>query len=196
MNQIIKTTLQEKIYDFCLESKETNPFILYNQIVNFTEVPMHGPIHHFIIPAVLFTIYHNIINSDLDVKRKNLDISIERSNLVPAGFCTNFGSCGAGLGVGIFFSVITNNSALSVNTWSNVITITSEIELLIAKNGGPRCCKRDSYLSLIKAVNVLNKQQNLNLNYNTEIKCAFSKKNPHCRLNNCLFYKNNVHKIS
>ncbi len=181
--------LTDEIIRYCLNDDGLDPFELYNQIVRIDGVPMHGPIHHFIIPAVLLTIFHNHIDRDKVLLDKQLIIALERANIVPGAFCANFGACGAGLGVGIFFSILTDNKPLSEESWRDVMMVTSESLALIAKHGGPRCCKRDSYLSLQTAINVLNEKYNINVIYDAKIACAFSNYNSSCKKESCLYYK-------
>ena len=42
-----------------LNSKESDPTILFSQIENLPSVHMHGPEHHIIVPCVLLTAYKN-----------------------------------------------------------------------------------------------------------------------------------------
>jgi len=108
---------------------------------------MHGPEHHFLVPAVLIAAYYNL-NVEYQTKIQNLKIARQRSEKIPGGFCGSHGTCGACIGAGIFFSIITQTTPLSGKTWqqSNLLTGTCLVE--IAMKGGPRCCKRDTLLLL------------------------------------------------
>ena len=68
-----------------------------------------------------------------------------------------------------------------------------ELELKNALNaigeiGGPRCCKRDSYLSILKAVDFV--KENLGISMERpEIRCSFRSKNNQCVGKRCPFCK-------
>lgn len=57
----------------------------------------------------------------------------------------------------------------------------------IGKFGGPRCCKRDSYLSIIEAVKFAKDKLNVKMDLDA-IKCSHSKTNPTCLKEKCVFY--------
>ncbi|MDL2292850.1 DUF5714 domain-containing protein [Acholeplasma sp. OttesenSCG-928-E16] len=180
-------TLEEKIYDICLKSKETNPISLFNLIISIEGIPMHGPIHHFIIPAVFLTCYNNLY-SDNNLKEK-LNIASKRAMIVPGGFCANYGACGAGLGVGIFVSIITDNNPLKQKSWSQTIISNAKCQTIIAKNGGPRCCKRNGYLAILAGIQFAKEEFNLDFSTTDNIECFKSQENTSCKKEACLFYK-------
>ena len=43
----------------CIHSNETNPLELTVELMNHPSVKMHGPEHHFLVPAVLLTTFYN-----------------------------------------------------------------------------------------------------------------------------------------
>ena len=49
----------------------------------------------------------------------------------------------------------------------------------IGKNGGPRCCKRDSYLAIIEAVGFTKEKLNIEMELD-KIECSRSKLNNQC----------------
>jgi hypothetical protein len=93
-----------------------DPFELAKIIMNNVKVPMHGPEHHFIIPAVLLAAYYNV-KGDLSEKRRKIKEARRRSSNVLGGFCGFYGDCGAAVGTGIFMSLITESTPLSVAEW-------------------------------------------------------------------------------
>ncbi len=65
----------------------------------------------------------------------------------------------------------------------------------IGKNGGPRCCKRDSYLAIIEAVKFTSE----NLEVNMELKqvtCSRSRMNNQCIREECPFHKKAKKKVA
>ena len=60
----------------------------------------------------------------------------------------------------------------------------------IGKNGGPRCCKRDSYLAIIEAVRFTKEKLNVEMELD-EIECSRSKLNNQCIQERCSFHVQN-----
>ena len=60
----------------------------------------------------------------------------------------------------------------------------------IGKNGGPRCCKRDSYLAIIEAVKFTKEKFGIEMELE-EIECSRSKLNNQCIEERCHFYAKN-----
>ena len=129
------------IEKFCKNSNSTNPIELAELIMNGSNIKIHGPEHHFLVPAVLLTAYYNKIG-EKEMILKKLKNARERSKNVLPGFCGFYGACGAGIGTGIFLSIILNSTPLSVNEWSLCGQMTATSLTSIASDNGPRCCKR------------------------------------------------------
>jgi len=67
--------------------------------------------------------------------------------------------------------------------------MTSESLRVIAENGGPRCCKRCSFLAVSQAVEFAQKELKVELSVDQPIVCDFSDFNKECLKNECIFYK-------
>ena len=76
----------------------------------------------------------------------------QRAEHVLGGFCGFYGNCGAAVGTGIFMSLITDATPLSHEEWRLSNLMTARSLLTIAHAGGPRCCKRNSFLAIAEAV--------------------------------------------
>lgn len=37
-----------QIKEICLKEKSKNPYMIWRKLIKFSNVPMHGPIHHII----------------------------------------------------------------------------------------------------------------------------------------------------
>lgn len=176
----------KEIKEHLLHSQETNPMILFNEIMDLEIIPIHGPIHHFIMPAVLLTCYHNKSENRSFLEERLIEAE-ERANTVPGANCAMCGYCGAAAGFGIFASILTNNSPYSIDSWNKVMTITSKISSDIAKYGGPRCCKRNGYLSLLAGSQEFEKLFGLSFPVEPPI-CHHFYRNKECKKTACLFY--------
>jgi hypothetical protein len=174
------------IETFCSNSTGLDPVELANSIMSNPGIKLHGPEHHFLVPAVLLTAYYNKTGNPELIKKK-LEIAKERAKNILGGFCGLYGNCGAGVGTGIFMSVILNSTPLSKEEWklSNLITSKSLYEIAI--NGGPRCCKRDSYIALETAIRFIEENLKVKLEY-SKIVCCYYKRNKECKQNDCKYY--------
>lgn len=163
-----------------------NPISIATEIMDNTSINMHGPEHHYLIPAVLLAAYKNAGGKiDFD---KAWQSARQRAKNVPGGICGMWGSCGAGIATGIFISVITGASPLSEIEWSLANQMTSKSLAVIAANGGPRCCKRNTYLAITQAVEFVKKQFDIVMEQPERIICQFSGRNEQCRQDKCLYH--------
>jgi hypothetical protein len=178
---------RELIGQFCINSKIEDPIEMALILMRNPVIKMHGPEHHFLVPAVLISCYYNV-KKEYDKKEDRIKEAMRRAERIPGGFCGSHGNCGAGVGAGISISVITNATPLSGQEWKLSNLITSKCLLSIAEIGGPRCCKRDTFLSLIEAAEFLNTNFDVKIKYNKNIKCEFSSLNKECIGNRCPFF--------
>ena len=171
---------------FCLKTEKTDPIEMAITIMKNGKIKMHGPEHHFLIPAVLLAVYYNKLN-DFQNKKKKIEIAKKRASNISGGFCGFYGNCGAGVGTGIFISLITDATPLSKKEWKLSNMMTSKSLYSIAYNGGPRCCKRNTFLSIIEALDFLKQNFNFELPEADNLICEFSSNNKECLQRECLF---------
>ncbi|MCL0056812.1 DUF5714 domain-containing protein [Dehalococcoidia bacterium] len=150
-------------------------------------IKMHGPEHHFLVPAVLLAAYFNMMR-DSEEKERTIKKARERADNILGGFCGFYGNCGAAVGTGIFVSLITKATPLSKEEWRLSNLITSKSLATIANNGGPRCCKRNSYLAIIEAGKFLKEHFGTKIEVESQPRCEFSSLNKECTRNNCPFF--------
>ena len=169
-----------------LKSKSNNPIEIVINIMNFDFINMHGPEHHFLDSGALLAAYKNSgMELDLD---KALDALAKRTILMPGGMCGAWGVCGAAACMGAALSVINRVSSLNDTVeYKYNMELTSLIINKMSKIGGPRCCKRNAFISLSTAVDYINKKMNSNMEIKF-IKCSFSDRNTHCIKNRCPYY--------
>ena len=94
------------IENTCKLSRLSDPIALANTIMHHPSVKMHGPEHHFLVPAVLLTVIQNIENNDENKFHKRLEVAKQRARNLLGGFCGFYGACGAAVGTGVFVSVL------------------------------------------------------------------------------------------
>jgi hypothetical protein len=174
------------IETYCVNTFENDPVKMAVEIMSNPKIKMHGPEHHFLVPAVLLAGYYNNINNHGIIKEKII-IAKERSQNILGGFCGFYGNCGAGVGTGIFMSIINNATPLSQNEWKLCNLMTSKSLEHIANNGGPRCCKRDSFAALETAIDFLKNNMSVTFSKN-KIKCIFNGMNKECKKTECKYF--------
>ena len=179
------------IENICSSSPKTDPLELAMDLMQEPYVNLHGPEHHYLIPAVLITSYCNQFETDSD-KRKKLALAKERASKVPGGYCGFYGSCGAGVGCGIFASVITGATPLTKDSWGFSNKMTGYVLSSLGEIGGPRCCKRNGFNSIIKASEFLFDETGKQLfDYkNARPVCTYKDKNKECIKMDCPFFLN------
>jgi hypothetical protein len=174
------------IENYCKNTFEIDPIKIAIAIMTNPKINMHGPEHHFLVPAVLLSTYCNIRNEHEYIREK-LILAKERSKNILGGFCGFYGTCGAGVGTGIFMSIITNATPFSKDAWKLCNLMTAKGLEHIANNGGPRCCKRDTFAAIETACDFL--ETNFNVKLPTEkITCTFSSMNKECKKNECKYF--------
>lgn len=184
-----ETALEETnpLVSLCLEDTSRNPIEILERLMSQPECHMHGPEHHVLVGAALLTAYNNCLpdSAKLDMKSA-LDEVVKRGQQVPGGACGYMGACGASISTGIFMSIVTRNTPFSTDTWRLCNLMTSRALEPVAENGGPRCCKRDSYLSVLTAIDFV--KENLGVEMEKpEVRCSRSQINEQCIGKKCPF---------
>lgn len=170
-----------------IKSKETDPLNLAVEIMKNQKIKMHGPEHHFLVPAVLIAVYYNI-KKQYNTKKEKIKEARKRAEKILGGFCGSHGVCGAAVGTGIFLSIITGSTPLSNKEWKLSNQITSKSLEKIAFHGGPRCCKRNTLLAILGAVSFVKQKLNVEIPTDENIICQFQDLNKECIKDRCPFY--------
>ncbi len=177
---------REFIERACLSSETTDPVALALRLMRHPSVKLHGPEHHFLVPAVLITALCNA-RGDQASKAGLLAEARRRSDAVAGGFCGFQGACGAGVGVGIFASLATGATPLARESWGLANGATARALTVIGRLGGPRCCKRTSWLALLSGIRFARERLGVRLEGRGPV-CQWSKVNPECLRRACPFH--------
>ena len=183
----------DKIISICLNSKSKNPIEIIEEMMSMPSCHMHGPEHHTMVGSALLTAYKNA-GGDIDLKASLYEMQ-KRGKQVPGGVCGFWGACGAGISAGMYISIALKSTPLSTEAWGLSNQMTARALDSIGKNGGPRCCKRDSYLAITEAVNFTREMLGVNMELN-EITCSRAKMNNQCIQEKCPFHKKPKKKIA
>ena len=176
----------DSIIGFCLRTGSKNPIEIIEAMMSMPFCHMHGPEHHVMVGAALLTAYKNA-GGDIDLG-KALSEMYARGKQVPGGVCGFWGACGAGISTGIYMSILTKANPLATEAWSLSNAMTSRALGRISRHGGPRCCKRDSYLAILEAVDFTKEHFGIEMDA-ADVICSRSHMNNQCLLGSCPFHK-------
>lgn len=140
------------------------------------------------VGAALLAAYANA-GGQIDLPRALQEMR-SRGSRVPGGACGFWGACGAGISTGMFVSIVSGSTPLTNEPFALSHAMTSRSLGAIAQVGGPRCCKRDSYLSIQNAVAFARENLGVAMELH-DIVCEFSGQNNQCIGARCPFSKAN-----
>ena len=178
----------DSITGLCNEEKSKNPIAILDKMMAMPFCHMHGPEHHVMVDAALLTAYYNA--GGKIVLSEALREMINRGKSVPGGACGFWGACGAGISSGMFISIISKSTPLADEPFALAHKMTAQSLGRIGEIGGPRCCKRDSYLSVLSAVDFVNEHFGIEMEKH-EIVCSYSAQNNQCIGKRCPFSRAN-----
>ncbi len=184
----------KKIIDMCLKENSRNPVEIFLDIAKMDFVRIHGPEHHILDGAALLTAFYNAGGKiDLEISLKEL---MKRGLEMPGATCGMWGICGAVSSMGAALSIMDGTGPLSVDaSWGKHMKFTSDALSSLSQVGGPRCCKRDAFLSFQKAIEYINENYDIKMQ-NSNMECFFSERNQQCIKERCPFYKQHKKKIA
>lgn len=184
------------IKEACLKAFKENEVIapadLATALMRHPEMPMHYPFHHFLVPAVMLTTVFKVNKMDVAELEEALEQALERSRNVLPGFCGFYGDCGAAVGLGIFMSILTGTRPVSEESWGTCNRITAGSLMKMAEIGGPRCCKRNTYLAIEYAITFMKAHFDTVLPAPDRIVCEFYDRNNECKKEKCPYYQEKI----
>ena len=178
----------DTIIGLCLNEISKNPIEIIEKMMALPFCHMHGPEHHVMVGAALLTAYKNA-GGDIDLDSA-LSEMMNRGKSVPGGACGFWGACGAGISSGMFISIISGSSPLAQEPFALSHQMTAKSLSEIGRIGGPRCCKRDSFLSILSAIDFVEENFGVKME-KPEVVCDHSSKNNQCIGKRCPFAKIN-----
>lgn len=184
-------TLEEK-YDLIkrnlLNEKSKNPIEIIKKLMHQDFINMHGPEHHFLDGASFLTAYNNVTKT-INLEEA-LDKLMKRTHFMPGAMCGYWGICGSVASIGASLSIIHETGPLSNDDfYKDNMEYTSSVIKEMSTIGGPRCCKRNAFISLLIAAKFVNEKYGVQMDI-LDNKCEFSSWNKQCIKERCPFYNN------
>lgn len=175
----------DSMIGYCLSEHSKNPIEIMDKIMSLPFCHMHGPEHHVMVGAALLTAYRNA-GGELELEKALLEM-YRRGKEVPGGVCGFWGACGAGISTGIYMAIITKSTPLATTAWGLSNRMTAKALGSIGEIGGPRCCKRDSYLALLAAVDFVREHLGVEME-RPKVVCSYGAQNNQCIGKRCPFW--------
>lgn len=175
----------DSIIALCMDESSKNPAEILEKMMALPFCHMHGPEHHVMVGAALLTAYSNAGGS-IELQDALIEI-LNRGRAVPGGACGFWGACGAGISSGMFVSIISKSTPLENEPFALSHLMTSKALGNIGEIGGPRCCKRGSFLSILSAVDFIKEHFGIEMEA-PPITCVHSEKNNQCIGRRCPFF--------
>ncbi len=179
-----KLEVPEILMKVISDSTSKSPSELLERVMAHPKLTMHGPNHHFIVPAVIVAAAKN---AGYEVPVEALQQAVQRGAQVPGGWCGFCGACGAGVGVGIAVGALTMSTPLNGRKRTMALQATS-IALAQMTDNAPRCCKKACRMALEMAVDFLNQKIGTNLGKGNPVVCVYSARNKECVKKACRYY--------
>ena len=178
----------DRIIGLCLEETSRSPVEIIEKLMSQPFCHMHGPEHHVMVGSALLTAYKNA-GGDISLPAALAEM-MDRGKSVPGGACGFWGACGAGISSGMFISIISGSTPLANESFALSHQMTSAALGRIGEIGGPRCCKRDSFLSILAAVDFVDEHFGIKME-KPEVSCHYASENGQCIGKRCPFSKVN-----
>lgn len=175
----------DSVFGICLQATSKDPVEILNQMMALPFCHMHGPEHHVMVGMALLTAYHNA-GGKIDLPAALGEMK-RRGSSVPGGACGFWGACGAGISTGMFLSIVTAATPLGEKNFGLSHQMTAKALGAIGAVGGPRCCKRDAYLSLLSAISFVGQELGVEM-ARPKIRCTYSSQNAQCLKERCPFH--------
>lgn len=174
----------DSIVELCLRETACDPIAIVERMMALPSCHMHGPEHHVMVGAALLTAYHNA-GGGIDLSDALMEM-LRRGKSVPGGACGFWGACGAGISTGMFVSIISRSTPLTDEPFALSHKMTAAALGQIGEIGGPRCCKRDSFLSILTAIDFVKEHFGIALQ-KPEVVCRYAAQNNQCIGKRCPF---------
>ncbi|WP_028972054.1 DUF5714 domain-containing protein [Sporomusa ovata] len=174
------------------EATSKNPMEIAETLLKGNLLPSLGGEHHAIVTTSLLVAVKNYGEISLNYGTRSLtevDIAegIRRMKQIPSCTCANHGACGAGLGVGAFFSILFDATCAKDTERTLSMRATNAALAAIANNGGPGCCKQSVRTAILVGVELLKEICQVKLPV-THMRCFHMKDTSHgCKGAYCQF---------
>lgn len=175
----------------CARSESRNAVEILQEAMRDKSVYPNGPEHHTLVGAAIVTAFCNAGGHVQDgklTKEAALEELKARSLQVPGGTCGFWGCCGAATSSGQALSIINGSTPLTRVPWGHCQRLTSNVLGQLADQGGPRCCKRTGFTSVLEASRYINEHYDGAIEIPNQVTCEFFPANAECLRTDCPYF--------
>ena len=176
------------IYDMSISSKGINPFVIANEIIDKTKLPMLGCEHAWVAAGALIAAIRN--EKTIKITDEDIKEALNRTKKQAIGaYCGLTGICGIAPAIGSVYSVILGAACPKDTETSKTMFVVSKVIEDISKQAGPCCCKNFVYTALEISCRYSQEYLGVTLDTNYNYTCMDSHRHPHgCREERCRYY--------
>jgi hypothetical protein len=179
----------EAVSELLEHTVSKDPIEILELVLEHPSLPMHGPEHHALVPAILMAALRN---AEHPVPPNVVRQALDRGGRIPGGWCGFYGDCGAAVGAGVAIALVTGSTPLLGHRRSLAMGATAEA-LARMVDDQPRCCKRASRIAVQAATEYLEEKMGIRLpSSGTRPKCRQSHRNRECPREPCPYFDNTV----
>lgn len=165
------------IEQMCTAATETDVLALLRRLRAHPAIPMHGPEHHGLVPAVILATYRNLGGA---VDDGEIRAAVDRGFKIPGVFCGRAGACGAAVGVGVAFATLLGSSPVKAEERRLTMEITARVLAKLSEVPAARCCQRDAWVALREAAAISTELLPIPLRAEASWSCAQHPENKQC----------------
>jgi Family of unknown function (DUF5714) len=173
----------------CLESTETDMLEMLKRLRRHPIIRVNGTEHHSLVPGIIIAAYRNnggSVDSDL------ISTAVQRGSSIMGGSCAYTGICGSASGVGIAFSLLLQADPYKAKERQTIQLLMRQVMGAVSNYQAPRCCQRESWLSLKKAAELSLEYLPIELTADAVIGCQQLHLNEECIGRECPILKEKI----
>ena len=178
----------DEIVSMIYKAEGINPFVIANELIKESNIPMLGCEHAWIAAGALTIAIRN--EKTIKIEKEDIDEALNRTKKQAIGaYCGLTGVCGIAPAIGSVYSVILGAACPKDKETSNTMYVVAKVIEAISKEAGPCCCKNFVYKALDVACEYSYEYLNVKLESSYDILCEDSSRHPHgCRKEKCSYY--------
>lgn len=189
-NQEINSFIEEA----ALNAKTKDPLEFAERMMAHPNMPFLGGAHHLVVTSALLVALRNfgpitVQGIEKQVTAEDIEEGIRRMKKIPSCSCADYGSCGAGPGIGAVFSILYQATCAKDRERTLTMRATNASLTAIANTGGPGCCKQSVRTAVETGIELLKEQFEIKLPVSRIRNCNFSQRHPHgCKGERCVYF--------
>ena len=165
-----------------VSARDTDLLGLMDRVRQHPAVPMHGPEHHALVPAVILSVARAL---GAPIGDEEIRAGLTRGAQVPGGVCGFWGVCGAAIGAGIAAAILLESTPVQASPRQRSQRLTARVMDAVADIEAGRCCQRESWVALTTLSALSGEHLGLHLPAEATVRCRQYQQNHECIYSDC-----------